>query len=122
VGGNIHASRAWKGENMDFASYFVAPWFARVLFLFTLFTLPIKDYEIASLPLHGPCPECHEILPLHFVQGQNDKRRRAQGFGSMTSFSVTLSDSEGSKRDCHAFGSQMTVKGLAMTVKEGSRW
>jgi len=49
VGGNIHASRAWKGENMNFVSYFAAPWFARVLFLFILFTLPIKDYEIASL-------------------------------------------------------------------------
>jgi hypothetical protein len=99
VGGNIHASRAWKGENMNFASYFVAPWFIKVLFLFILFTLPIKEYEIAS-------------LSLHYIQG----------FGSMTSFSVTLSDSEGFKRDCHAFGSQMTVKGLAMTVKEGSRW
>ena len=84
---------------MNFVSYFVAPWFAKVLFLFVLFTLPIKEYEIAS-------------LPLHYIQG----------FGSMTSFFVTLSDSEGSKRDCHAFGSQMTVKGLAMTVKEGSRW
>ncbi len=61
---------------MNFVSYFVAPWFIKVLFLFTLFTLPIKDYEIAS-------------LPLHYIQG---------------------------------FGSQMTVKGLAMTVKEGSRW
>jgi hypothetical protein len=99
VGGNIHASRAWKGENMNFASYFVAPWFIKVLFLFILFTLPVKEYEIAS-------------LSLHYIQG----------FGSMTSFSVTLSDSEGFKRDCHAFGSQMTVKRLAMTVKEGSRW
>jgi len=34
---------------MNFVSYFAAPWFARVLFLFILFTLPIKDYEIASL-------------------------------------------------------------------------
>lgn len=84
---------------MNFASYFVAPWFIKVLFLFILFTLPIKEYEIAS-------------LSLHYIQG----------FGSMTSFSVTLSDSEGFKRDCHAFGSQMTVKRLAMTVKESSRW
>jgi len=101
---------------MNFVHCFAAPWFARVLFLFTLFTFPTKGCEIASLPLHGPCPECHEILPLHFVQGQNDreqrvqgqndKRRRAQGFASMTSFFVTLSDSEGSKRDCHASGSQ----------------
>jgi len=91
---------------MNFVHCFAAPWFARVLFLFTLFTFPTKGCEIASLPLHGPCPECHEILPLHFVQGQNDKRRRVQGFGSMTSFFVTLSDSEGSKRDCHASGSQ----------------
>ncbi len=28
--------------------------------------------KIATLSLHGACPECHEILPLHFVQGQND--------------------------------------------------
>jgi len=34
---------------MNFVSYFVAPCFAKVLFLFVLFTLPIKDYEIASL-------------------------------------------------------------------------
>ena len=26
----------------------------------------------------GACPERREILPLHFVQGQNDKKRRAQ--------------------------------------------
>jgi len=91
---------------MNFVYYFTAPWFIKVLFLFSLFTFTTKDSEVASLPLHGSCPECHEILPLHFVQGQNDKRRRAQGCSSMTSFFVTLSDSEGSKRDCHAFGSQ----------------
>ncbi len=68
---------------MNFVSYFVAPWFIKVLFLFTLFTLPIKDYEIAS-------------LPLHYIQG----------FGLLTSFFVTLSDSEGSKRDCHSFSWQ----------------
>jgi len=91
---------------MNFVSYFTAPWFAKVLFLFILFTFTTKDYEIASLPLHGPCPECHEILPLHFVQDQNDKRRRARGLGLLTSFFVTLSDSEGSKRDCHSFSWQ----------------
>jgi hypothetical protein len=52
VGGNIHASRAWKGENMNFVSYFTAPWFAKVLFLFVLFAFTTKDCEIASLPLH----------------------------------------------------------------------
>ena len=67
---------------MNFGYYFTAPLFIKVLFLFILFTFPRKGCEIASLPLHGACPECHEILPLHFVQGQNDKRRRAQGFGS----------------------------------------
>jgi hypothetical protein len=34
---------------MGFVSYFTAPWFARVLFLFVLFSLPIREYEIASL-------------------------------------------------------------------------
>jgi hypothetical protein len=34
---------------MNFVSYSVAPWFIRVLFLFTLFTFTIKEYEIASL-------------------------------------------------------------------------
>jgi len=37
---------------MNFVSYFTAPWFAMVLFLFVLFILSIKEYEIASLPLH----------------------------------------------------------------------
>jgi len=34
---------------MSFVHYFAAPWFARVLFFFMLFTFPSKDYEIASL-------------------------------------------------------------------------
>jgi len=34
---------------MNFVSYFVAPWFIRVLFLFVLFTFTTKDCEIASL-------------------------------------------------------------------------
>ena len=28
--------------------------------------------------LHGACPEPFEILPLHFVQGQNDRKRRVR--------------------------------------------
>lgn len=28
--------------------------------------------------LHGACPEQYKILLLHFVQGQDDRRRRAQ--------------------------------------------
>jgi len=53
---------------MNFAFYFTAPWFARVLFLFVLFSLPIKEWRL-----------------LRFAR--ND-----------------------------------TQRGLAMTVKEGSRW
>lgn len=37
---------------MNFVSYFTAPWFAKVLFLFVLFAFTTKDCEIASLPLH----------------------------------------------------------------------
>ena len=58
----------------------------------------VRGVEIASLPLRGVYPErgssvaepalSGEILPLRFlpfvrVQGQNDKRRRAQGSGSL---------------------------------------
>jgi len=28
--------------------------------------------------LRGACPERYEILPLHFAQGQNDRKRRAR--------------------------------------------
>jgi hypothetical protein len=55
VGGNIHASRAWKGENMNFVSYFVAPWFAKVLFFICLIYFAYQGIRdcFATLSLHS---------------------------------------------------------------------
>jgi len=69
---------------VNFGYCFTAPLFIKVLFLFILFTFPRKGCEIASLPLHGACPEQNEILPLPLrctqSQGQND---RSEGFRAL---------------------------------------
>jgi hypothetical protein len=55
VAGNIHASRAWKGENMNFVSYFTAPWFIRVLFFICLIYFAYQGVRdcFATLAMSG---------------------------------------------------------------------
>ncbi len=70
------------------------------------FSAEANSSLFASGLLRGACPERDSSVSL---LPQNDKERRARNDikgQAMTSFFVTLSDSEGSKRDCHAFGSQ----------------
>ena len=45
--------------------------------LFSILDLGFRVLLFLGL-LRGACPEHLEILPLHFVQGQNDRRRRAR--------------------------------------------